>query len=197
VKSGRGEREDLSDNFRVQLGRWTEEFNLRWLERSRKVELAPLAEGFEPLPPEAALYRHPGGITARRGRYSARPDAIGSDALGPFLVEAKHVADRELPEDMVRVYLGQLYVSMHVLGLRRAVLSVIYGTERLTAYGVPWLDETWQAIERWIEDFDGHLMLDVEPLDPIEPPYRSLPLPRLTNRWRPKRPRNAPATLPA
>jgi hypothetical protein len=85
----------------------------------------------------------------------------------------------------VRTYLGQLFVTMHVLGLERAVLSVIFGSDRLTAYGLSWSDETWAALERLVDDFDGHLLFDVEPFDPLEPPYLSLPLPKTTNRWRP------------
>ena len=186
LKSGREQQEDLSDNFKVQLGRWTEDFNLRWLGRSRDAAFEPLREGLATLPPETELRCHPdSGFSARRGRYSARPDGVGRDAGGPYVVEAKHTADREIPESSVRTYLGQLFVTMHVLGLERAVLSVIFGADRLTAYGLSWSDETWAALERLVDDFDGHLLFDVEPLDPLEPPYLDLPLPKTTNRWRP------------
>ncbi len=185
LKSGREQREDLSDNFKVQLGRWTEDFNLRWLGRSREAAFEPLRDGLAPLPGETELRCHPdSGFFARRGRYSARPDGVGRDAAGPYVVEAKHTADREVPESIVRTYLGQLFVTMHVLGLERAVLSVIFGADRLTAYGLSWSDETWAALERLVDDFDGHLLFDVEPFDPLEPPYLGLPLPKLTNRWR-------------
>ena len=187
LKSGREQREDLSDNFKVQLGRWTEDFNLRWLERSRDAAFEPLRDGLATLPPETELRCHAdsGGLFARRGRYSARPDGVGRDARGSYVVEAKHTADREVPEAIVRTYLGQLFVTMHVLGLERAVLSVIFGADRLTAYGLSWSDETWAALERLVDDFDGHLLFDVEPFDPLEPPYLALPLPKTTNRWRP------------
>jgi hypothetical protein len=188
VKSGRGEPEDLSRNFKVQLGRWTEDFNLRWLAASRAVAVEPLRQELEPLPDDTEIRVHPlGGPWACRGRYSARPDGLGRDAGGLFVIEAKHVVDRELPDRIVRSYLGQLFVTMHVFGVRRAVLSVIFGADRLTAYGVSWSETTWRAVEDWVEAFDGHLMLDVEPFDPADPPYLALPLPKLTNRWRPRR----------
>ncbi|HET6467848.1 MAG TPA: hypothetical protein VFG43_05665 [Geminicoccaceae bacterium] len=188
VKSGRDEPEDLSRNFKVQLGRWTEEFNLRWLVASRDVVVEPLREGLASLPEDAELRVHPsGGPWARRGRYSARPDGLGRDGGGLFVVEAKHVADREAPERIVRSYLGQLFVTMHVFGACRAVLSVIFGADRLTTYGVTWSETTWKAVEDLVEAFDGHLLLDIAPVDPTDPPYLALPLPELTNRWRPQR----------
>lgn len=195
VKSGRMMPEDLSGNFKVQLGRWTESFNLGWLGTSREVTCEPLVPDLVPLPEDTEVRVHPqGGPYAVRGRWSARPDALGRDDAGLFVVEAKHVADREAPEQVVRLYLGQLFVTMHVLGARRAVLSVIYGTDRLTAYGVSWSDETWRAVESWVETFDGHLLLDVEPFDPLEPPWLELPLPAMTNRWRPKKATSAKAS---
>lgn len=186
LKTGRAEREDLEGNFKVQLGRFTENFNLDWLSRSRNADLESLGRGLECLPGDTELRLHrASGLYARRGRYSARPDGVGRDALGPYLVEAKHVADRELPLAVAHGYLGQLFVSMHVLGLSRAVLSVIYGADRLTAYGIGWSDATWAALERLVDEFDGHVLFDAEPFEPPEPPYLALPLPEMTNRWRP------------
>jgi hypothetical protein len=195
VKSGRIEREDLSRNFKVQLGRYSERFNLDWLASSREASFGPLREDMGPLLPEDAEIRvHPeGGPWVVRGRYSCRPDGLGVDGRGLFVVEAKHVVDREVPEQVVRSYLGQLFVSMHVLGARRAVLSVIFGADRLTAYGVPWSGTTWRALERWVDAFDGHMAFDVEPFDPLDPPYLELPLPKITNRWRPERAETRPA----
>jgi hypothetical protein len=198
IKSGRQEPEDLSGNFKVQLGRWTEAFNLRWLADMRGAACEPLREGFGPLPEDTEFRVHPqGGAYARRGRYSARPDAVGRDAKGLFIVEAKHVVDREISKQVVRSYLGQLFVTMYVLGVDRAVLSVIYGADRLTAYGLTWSDRTWQALEAWVDVFDGHLLLDVEPFDPPEPPCLTLPLPKITNRWRPVRDRTPCGMHPA
>jgi hypothetical protein len=195
VKTGRTEREDLSRNFKVQLGRYSERFNLDWLASSRDAAFGPLREDSAPLLPEDTEVRvHPdSGAWARRGRYSCRPDGLGADGRGMFVVEAKHVVDREVPEAVVRGYLGQLFVGMHVLGARRSVLSVIFGADRLTAYGVPWSVPTWRALERWVDAFDGHLVFDVEPVDPFEPPYLELPLPKVTNRWRPERAKKEPA----
>jgi hypothetical protein len=112
---------------------------------------------------------------------------VERDGRGLFIVEAKHVVDREDPKQVVKSYLGQLFVSMHVLGVDHAVLSVIYGADRLTTYGVHWSDSTWWALEAWIDVFDSHLLLGIEPVDPSEPPYLTLPLPKITNRWRPRR----------
>lgn len=192
LKSGRREREDLSGHFKVQLGRWTEEFNLRWLAERHGVQWEELTPDLAPLPEASLIRPHPEGfLVARRGRYSARPDALGRDAKGLFVVEAKHVADREVPGIVVQTYLGQLFVTMHVLGATRAVLSVIYGMDRQTAYGIRWSEATWRALESWIEAFDSHILLDVEPFDPLDPPHLSLPLPKITNRWRPARERRA------
>jgi hypothetical protein len=147
-----------------------------------------LRPDLSPLPDDTAIRPHPEGfLVARRGRYSARPDALGRDAKGLFVVEAKHVADREVPGIVVQTYLGQLFVTMHVLGATRAVMSVIYGEDRQTAYGIRWSEATWKALESWIEAFDSHILLDVEPFDPLDPPHLSLPLPKITNRWRPAR----------
>ena len=107
VKTGQAEPDDLSDVFPVQLGSFTEPFNLAWFQRKT---------GF-------ALVDNPGRFVAANGFMACQPDGMLSDAL----VECKHTAERFSLEDSVRKYQPQLHHGMICTGKSRAFLSVIRG----------------------------------------------------------------------
>jgi hypothetical protein len=169
---------DLSGVLSVQIGRETERLNLEWLHRR--------LDG-------SSLYRLPqtgmveGSVEAvgrdcivSRGRYRAKADGflIVPD-LGTIVVEAKHVSEGRLAGQIQAEYLPQLFVTMHVCGIRLGVLSVFYGLSRHTAYFVAWDDAYWASIERELQSFLAHLELGIPPDGEEEPAIGRITLPAI------------------
>jgi hypothetical protein len=167
---------DLSGVLSVQIGIETERLNLDWLHR--RVEGSSLLR----LPPAGMVAGRiePVGdqrIVAR-GIYRAKADGfLLVPELGTLVVEAKHVSEGRFAGQVQAEYLPQLFVTMHVCGLKLGVLSVFYGLSRHTAYFVAWDDRYWADIEREVQSFLGHVALDIPPDGEEEPAVGRLTLP--------------------
>lgn len=109
VKTGAAEPESLDDVFPVQLGTFTEPFNLAWFQRKTGWTLTGQQER----------------IVHANGWMACTPDGLLEDAI----VEAKHVSARFSMADTIAKYQPQLHHSMIVTGRRKAFLSVISGNE--------------------------------------------------------------------
>ena len=116
-KTGQQEPTDLSDNFAVQMGVATEDFNLDWFDKHY------MANGCDNL--------------ARQRQYS---DTIhGVPCKGTVdawvhgkesIVEAKHTYDRNTMESCIKQYMPQMQFYMMVSGAESCFLSVIFGNRR-------------------------------------------------------------------
>lgn len=174
--TGAGGTPDLSGVLSVQIGRETERLNLDWLHRR--------IEG-------SSLYRlpQPGMVAGEvetvgrdrivaRDRYRAKADGfLVVPELGPMVVEAKHVSEGRLAGQIQAEYLPQLFVTMHVCGLKLGVLSVFYGLARHTAYFVAWEEAYWASIEREVQAFLAHVELGIPPDDEQIPAMSRITLP--------------------
>ena len=111
VKCGLAEPDNLDDVFQVQLGSFTESFNMAWFCRKTGAEL------------RSVQHR----ITHDNGWMSCTLDGIveidGADAV----LEAKHTNERTSLAEATARYQPQLHHNMIVTGLRRAYLTVIMG----------------------------------------------------------------------
>jgi hypothetical protein len=172
---------DLSGVLSVHIGAQTERLNLDWLHR--RVE-------------DSSLFRLPtAGMVAaagarqeeiagqrivERGGYRAKADGfLVVPDLGTVVVEAKHVSEGRFAGQIQAEYLPQLFVTMHVCGLRLGVLSVFYGLARHTAYFVAWDEAYWAAIEREVRAFLAHLELGIPPDGEEEPANGRITLPAI------------------
>jgi predicted phage-related endonuclease len=117
-KTGRAEGEDLSNVLQVQLGAFTEAFNIQWFEQQTRRKVTH--QGEEMLSMEYPVM-------------ACTLDGLTDDELTVF--EAKHVSAFAKSEDTFTKYIPQLTHNMLVAGKRRSVLSVIYGNHK------------WEAIE--------------------------------------------------
>lgn len=108
-KTGRREPEDLSHVLPVQLGSFTEAFNLAWFER--QTGLAVSTAGCEGLV-------HPTHSFIR-----CNLDGVCADGI----FEAKHVNGFFKPDRVVEKYYPQLQHNMAVTGVGMAFLSVLFG----------------------------------------------------------------------
>lgn len=111
-KTGKVEPEDLSGVFAVQLGSVTEQLNLDWYERKtgRVVQNRGVAVVMSPDMPYM------------------RCNLDGQDKTDDTIIEAKHVNAYSKIEDVKARYTPQCIHQMIVTGARKAILSVIIGT---------------------------------------------------------------------
>lgn len=129
-KTGRKEGEDLSRVLPVQLGSFTEPFNLHWYELTtgRKVTN------------EGEVHIH-----GDRGFMRCTLDGLTTTESGqPAVFQAKHVNAFSKIEEVTQRYMPQVHHEMHVAGMGHAILSVIMGTMAYEVIEIP-CDEFYLA----------------------------------------------------
>ena len=133
VKTGQEEDEDLSDNLNVQMGVFTEPFNIQWFEKNtgRKV-----TDNGKQLLSRSHLYL---GCTL---------DGLTDD--GATVFEAKHVSAFAKEEEILDTYFPQLTHNMLVCGVERAVLSVFFGNHK------------WEKFEVTLDAIYADILVDAE-----------------------------------
>ena len=119
------EPDDLSDVLQVQLGAFTEPFNVAWYEKhtGRKV----IRRG------EALVHLDHDWMGATLDGVSVAALLVG-DLERVF--EAKHVSAFAKPDEVLAKYLPQLTHNMLVAGLQHADLSVIFGNHKFEVFSV-------------------------------------------------------------
>lgn len=149
-KTGKVEAEDLSSVWPVQLGSTTEQLNLDWYERKT------------------------GQAVTMRGKLIIRdglPLRCTLDGMAPdgTVIEAKHVNGFSKIEEVVARYTPQVQHQMLVTGQRKAILSVIIGSNEPVLEEVAY-DEFWAT--EYLEQcklFWGYVERD-------EPPSQGAPM---------------------
>lgn len=118
-KTGRAEPEDLSNVLQVQLGTWTEPFNLHWFSRQTGKGVST------------------GMAAVVHGEHTfIRCNLDGWCDADEAVVEAKHVSAFDKPDAVVSRYYPQLQHMMAVTGADVAYLTVIYGNNKHEWYQV-------------------------------------------------------------
>lgn len=119
LKRGEAQDEDLSKVLPVQMGVFTEPFNIRWFEQEtgRKVT----DNGVQKVHPVHSFM----GCTL---------DGLTDD--GTTVFEAKHVSAFSNADEIQERYMPQLYHNMAVCGVEKAVLSVFYGNFKWEKYDI-------------------------------------------------------------
>lgn len=134
VKRGEVAPEDLSDVLPVQLGSYTEDFNLAWFQRMTGRTVVSKGE-------ERISFEHPFmGCTL---------DGATTDPAA--IVEAKHVSAFAKRDEVIAKYMPQLHHNMIVCERQMATLSVIYGNHLWEHYDIefdPFYAEQLLAAER-------------------------------------------------
>jgi len=118
MKTGRSEKEDLSNVLPVQMGIYTESFNIDWFEKQT---------GFE-VTNNNKIYKNPDVEFLH-----ATVDGIIHKQEAIF--EAKHVSPFSL-KNVVDKYYPQLQHYMLVTGLKKAYLSVLVGNLQHKIYEI-------------------------------------------------------------
>ena len=128
-KTGQKEPEDLSRVLRVQMGTFTEPFNLRWYEQETGHHVATDDKTHVHSSYEFAT-AHPDGFTNAH-KADKKPDGVW---------EAKHIGAFN-KADPSETYYAQVQHNMAVLGRSYAHLSVFKGTDTWSYYEVDRDDE--------------------------------------------------------
>lgn len=155
VKTGRAQPADLSDNISVQLGIWTEEFNLGWFEKVYRCRVDRRQKSFS---------EEIGGVPV----LATIDGMFGSD-----LVEAKHTNTFYNMDDIIAQYMPQIQTYMQVADAQGAYLSVIFGNSKWEAAHVARDDNYFDSLWAVVSDFWGYVLRDEEPVA-IDTPQLSI-----------------------
>lgn len=118
-KRGETSPPDLSDKLQVMLGSWTEPFNRAWYEQLTGEEIGAVGESF-------ACARYDWRRCTVDGL--VKPDGA--------VWEAKHTNGFVKNDEVLERYMPQLQHNMAVLGVDRAILSVIFGNQRFEIFEI-------------------------------------------------------------
>ena len=125
---------DLSDNFRVRLGTYTEEFNRKiFFEKMAKKEKCT-PEGYQRGIYPIATSRT---VNTKYGPVPLFAHLDDYDHEDDVLIEYKHTSENKLVRDVVETYQPQVQHYMHVTNSDTAYLSVIFGNARHSIKKIP------------------------------------------------------------
>ena len=146
-KIGIAQPSDLSHLFNVQLGTYTEEFNLAWFEQEYGVQVIDTQPEFkktiEGIPFKATL----DGLVNDK-------ENIGNNFFG---VECKHTSSFKKFDDILTYYYPQIQLYMKVADLSHMYLSVIFGNQwecKLVSQD----EAEWLRMIPIFRDFWGHVI---------------------------------------
>lgn len=127
--------ENLDDNWAVQLGSFTEPFNLQWF-----------AKKYGPISRQGEVVVHANGWAA------ATLDAWSHDYQCP--VEVKHVGGFEKHDVVLTRYQPQMHWQMIVTGAKQCAFSAIEGAREpnveFIKYDQAYADELWARAEQFM-----------------------------------------------
>jgi len=155
-KTGQAQPADLSHLFNVQLGTYTEEFNLAWFEQEYGVQVL----GFQ----------HEVSKTIEGIPFKATLDGILNDPenKGEHIgVECKHTSSFKKFDEILAYYYPQIQLYMKVADLKHMYLSVIFGNQwecKLVSQD----EAEWLRMLPIFRDFWGHVIRK-------EPPVGEMP----------------------
>jgi len=146
IKTGRIEPDDLSRNIAVQLGSWTEDFNLEWFEHEHDCILSD----------QQREYELEIGIVPAKGLIDAK--------WGSFIVEAKHTNPYKSMDDVIEYYMPQIQLYCYLAKADGAYFSVIFGNSKWESAHVSYNHKYFDSMWAVVSDFWGYVVRDEEPI---------------------------------
>ena len=142
-KTGQQMPKDLSNQFNVQLGVATENFNLQWFCKEYMYHYKSLLKQVE-------FEKKYDGVP-----YKGTVDALHEDK--GFIIECKHTYSFNSFQKMLQYYMGQLQFYMNVANADKVYFSIIFGNQwecRSVSYDKGYFDkmriqiaEFWQYVK--------------------------------------------------
>lgn len=156
-KTGRREPEDLSNVLQVQLGSFTERFNVLWFQHQTGRVVTDQGEEL---------------LSMDNPMMACTLDGMTDD--GNTVFEAKHTSAFYKSEDVLAKYMPQLHHNMIVTNKQHAVLSVIFGNHKYEAFEVDLDSDYAAALIRAEFEFWAAVQGDYPPVatKPIAPPVK-------------------------
>jgi hypothetical protein len=159
IKTGQVESPDLSDNIAVQLGTYTEQFNLEWFEKEHDVRL-----GNHQLEVEEEMYHTDGSIPIK-----GTIDAM-IKGKNPCIVEAKHTNAFNSMEGIIEYYMPQIQCylwlmrsSIKYADVSGCYLSVLFGNSKWESAFVSADKEYQNSMWKVVAKFWHHVTSGQEP----------------------------------
>jgi predicted phage-related endonuclease len=157
IKTGQRDSEDLSDNLAVQLGIYTEDFNLEWFEKEQDCFLEE----------HQSTFQSDIGIVPVKGTV----DAIWKSQNA--IVEAKHTNAYNSMDAVIEYYMPQIQLYTRIADCDGAYLSVIFGNNKWESAHVSRNDTYFDSMWAVVSDFWGYVSRNEEPVG-VEIPQVSL-----------------------
>ena len=149
IKKGLVGRDDLSNMFNVQLGTFTETFNMIWAEKIYNLSFVPQYKS-EKMYGSIKLQGTLDGI--------AKSTATNYD----IAIECKHTHSMNTMENMLNYYMPQMQFYCYISGIKRMILSVIFGN-KWEAVEVGAAKEYQEMLLQQIKMFWQYIVHDKEP----------------------------------
>jgi len=153
-KMGYKESEDLSDVLPVQLGIWTEPFNVKLFSKDMQVEVVE----------QQRYHAKWDGIPIRGtldGEFTMRGERFG--------LECKHTNERATMNSQLQKYMPQLQLYMYVAHLNAIYFANIFGNSRYEYVKVAKDNDYLERLHTHLREFWGHVEREEEP--PMSMPH--------------------------
>ena len=147
IKTGRSEPEDLKDNIAVQLGVWTEEFNLDWFEQQTDSTV---------INPQLTYEETIGSVPVR--------GTVDGMVTSLHIIEAKHTNAMNNMDNVIEYYMPQIQLYTRLAQTQGAFLSVIFGNNKWECSYVLRDEEYFDSMWAVVSDFWGYVVRDEEPV---------------------------------
>ena len=148
IKTGRVEPVDLRHNLAVQLGIYTEDFNLKWFERET----------------QSIVGSHQKEFVTKVGRIPVKGTIDGAQRGTNTIVEAKHTNTFNTMDSVIERYMPQIQLYSHISGADGAWLSVIFGNSKYDYAFIEYNEEYFNSMWAVVSDFWGYVERDEEPI---------------------------------
>ena len=148
IKTGRAEPDDLSRNLAVQMGIFTEDFNLAWFEHEY----------------DKLIHHHQGEYNIASGvPLKGTVDGIvkGTNAI----IEAKHTFDYNNMESVIDYYIAQIQFYCHLAKVDGCYLSVLFGNNKWQCSYISYNESYIATLLDAIKEFWGYVERDEEPIN--------------------------------
>jgi predicted phage-related endonuclease len=153
-KTGRAESADLSENIAVQLGAYTEQFNIMWFKRHHFVN--SFERNSIDIIEQVQFKEDVNGVPCK-----GTVDGCIRDQKR--ILECKHTYDRNTMESCIGQYMPQIQFYMRLTDAEHCYLSVIFGNRRWEAVAVARDDRYIDAMMVHIAEFWKCVTSDTEP----------------------------------
>lgn len=147
-KTGKAEPKDLSDQFNVQLGTYTEEFNIAWFEQEYNLQVLAF---------QHEVSHKIGGIP-----FKATVDGLLLEDGVYVGLECKHTSSFRKFDDILAYYTPQIQLYMQVVNIKSMYLSVIFGNQWECKL-IERNDDEWNRMLPILQDFWNHVEKDIPP----------------------------------